>query len=48
MFRSVELPAGTQQVTFSYEPGSVRNGALLSVIGFAIWLTLLAVARRWR
>jgi hypothetical protein len=48
MFRSVRLPAGTQQVTFSYEPDSVRNGALLSVIGFAIWLTLLAVARRWR
>ncbi|MBN2058661.1 MAG: YfhO family protein [Candidatus Saganbacteria bacterium] len=34
MFRAVELPAGRHQVVFSYEPMSLRLGALISLLCF--------------
>jgi hypothetical protein len=37
-FRAVALPAGAREVAFTYEPGSVRWGALVSL---PAWLSIL-------
>jgi hypothetical protein len=44
MFRSVNLPTGARTVEFSYEPASLRIGAVLTSVGGAICLLLLACA----
>jgi hypothetical protein len=45
MFRAVRVPAGSHEITFAYEPATVRNGCLVS--GAAVLLAaLLAVPRR--
>ncbi|MFN4293848.1 MAG: hypothetical protein ACK4JD_06935 [Thermoflexales bacterium] len=44
LFRAVALPAGAQEVTFSYEPQSVRLGFIVSAAGAALWLALIALA----
>lgn len=46
LFRSVELPAGAREVTFSYRPLWPRVGAALSAAGVAVWLLLIVA--RWR
>lgn len=46
LFRSVELPAGTREVTFSYRPLWPMVGAALSTAGVAIWLLLIVAQRR--
>jgi len=50
LFRSVRLPAGARELTFSYQPQWLAVGAALSAAGVMIWL-LLVVAWRlagWR
>ena len=37
-FRAVFVPAGTHQVTFSYQPWEIRTGGLLSILGLGIML----------
>ncbi|MCS6848720.1 MAG: hypothetical protein RMN52_13530 [Anaerolineae bacterium] len=44
LFRAIALPTGVREVTFSYEPQSVRIGAILSAMGIALWLMLCSVA----
>jgi len=44
MFRAVALPAGAREVTFSYEPQSVRLGLIVTVCGGALWLALAILA----
>jgi hypothetical protein len=47
MFRAVPIQPGKHTVTFTYEPFSVRLGAILSVLGVIAWLVLaLLVIRR--
>ncbi len=43
LFRAVALPAGAKEVTFSYEPQSVRLGFIVSAAGVALWLALIAL-----
>ena len=40
VFRAVVVPAGAQEVVFSYEPDSFRYGLLVSVAAVALWLGL--------
>ena len=50
-FRAVVLPAGRHTVTFSYEPASVRVGAVISLVcagGIALALGVVLVRRRDR
>ncbi|PJF46750.1 MAG: hypothetical protein CUN48_12165 [Candidatus Thermofonsia Clade 3 bacterium] len=42
LFRAVALPAGAQEVTFSYEPQSVRWGFMVSAAGVVLWLALVS------
>lgn len=44
LFRAVALPAGAKEVTFSYEPQSVRLGFIVSATGVALCLALIALA----
>jgi hypothetical protein len=37
----VDLPANAREVTFSYEPSMLLSGAVLSLMGLALWLCLL-------
>ena len=46
VFRAVEVPAGAQEVVFSYEPDSFRYGLLISVAAVALWLGLAWGGRR--
>ena len=46
VFRAVEVPAGTREVIFSYEPDSFRYGLLVSVAAVALWLGLAWGGRR--
>ena len=47
LFRSVDIPAGTHRVAFTYEPPAVPLGLALSAAGLVAWLGLgLAAARR--
>ena len=43
MLLGVEVPAGSHQVTLSYEPWSARIGALATALGLAGLLTVLAL-----
>jgi hypothetical protein len=45
MFRAAAVPAGDHDVTFSFEPTSVRSGAFVSAVSFLLAM-LLAVPRR--
>jgi hypothetical protein len=47
LFRGVPAPAGTHRVRFTYEPASVRIGALLSAAGLLV-VAWLGLARRGR
>lgn len=40
MFRAIELLPGTHDITFSYEPESVRIGFIASAVGLLIWFVL--------
>src|SRR5205085_12603574 len=42
-FRGVAVPAGRHTVRFSYEPSSVRVGALLSLLGVLVVIAGFAV-----
>ena len=46
VFRAVVVPAGAQEVVFSYEPDSFRYGLLVSVAAVALWLGLAWGGRR--
>ena len=46
VFRAVVVPAGAQEVVFSYEPDSFRYGLLVSVAAAALWLGLAWGGRR--
>ena len=46
VFRAVVIPAGAQEVVFSYEPDSFRYGLLVSVAAAALWLGLAWGGRR--
>ena len=46
VFRAVVIPAGAQEVVFSYEPNSFRYGLLVSVAAAALWLGLAWGGRR--
>ena len=46
VFRAVVIPAGAQEVVFSYEPDSFRYGLLVSVAAVALWLGLAWGGRR--
>ena len=48
LFREIDVPAGAHQISFRYEPASVRYGWLLSGAGGAAWLLLAALALRNR
>lgn len=45
MFRGVFLDAGTHEVVFEYRPNSLRNGAMLTLVGGVILLGLIVVSR---
>ncbi len=46
MFRGVFLNAGTHEVVFEYQPTSLRNGALLTLVGVILLAGLIVVSRR--
>lgn len=46
VFRAVVVPAGAQEVVFSYKPDSFRYGLLVSVAAAALWLGLAWGGRR--
>lgn len=46
VFRAVVIPAGAQEVVFSYEPDSFRYGLLVSVVAVGLWLGLAWGGRR--
>jgi len=48
LFRGVLLPAGSHEVTFTYEPASLRYGAALSLAALLVWLLLLTAGRARR
>jgi hypothetical protein len=54
LFRAVPLQSGTHHVVFSFRPGSIRNGLLISGISLVLCLltarllTVRARSRRWR
>jgi uncharacterized membrane protein YfhO len=41
-FRGVAVPAGASAVVFSYNPGSLRTGAWLAVVGILLLVGMLA------
>ncbi|NJM42241.1 MAG: YfhO family protein [Anaerolineae bacterium] len=43
LFRKIAVPSGRHQIEFSYEPQSVRIGAIVSLVGLLLWLALVAV-----
>jgi uncharacterized membrane protein YfhO len=47
LFRAVPLPAGEHEVSFYYEPDSLRLGAAISAVALAVILGGLAVGRRF-
>jgi uncharacterized membrane protein YfhO len=46
LFQSVQVPAGTHDLTLRYQPTSFTIGVLLSVLGIAGLLGLVALDRR--
>ena len=46
MFRGVFLPTGTNDITFSYQPASLRNGFILSSTGIVALMILSVIAGR--
>lgn len=48
LFRGVMVPAGSHEITFRYEPASLRWGAAISGAALLVWLLLLFTARRER
>ena len=42
-FQAVRVPAGTHTVELRYEPSSVRNGTVISVVSLVVLLGLLAL-----
>ncbi|BCX05709.1 MAG: hypothetical protein KatS3mg053_3647 [Candidatus Roseilinea sp.] len=46
LFRAIPLPAGAREVTFRYEPQSIRIGLIITIVGGMLWLTFVALAGR--
>jgi hypothetical protein len=46
LFRGVVVPAGAHRVRFSYEPTSVRIGAIISLGGLVVLVCLVVAGRR--